>query len=60
MAGVFSVWSRRELVTAVVNDRDSGTQRPLDSIRAARSIAAGEAAASQRPPSDAKDFCGAK
>ncbi len=60
MAGVLSVWSRRELVTAALKDKNSGTQRSPASIRAARSIAAGEAAASQSPPSEANDFCGAK
>ena len=44
MAGVFSVWSSRELVTAVVNDKDSGTQRPLDTIRAFRLASGAETA----------------
>ena len=48
------------LSTAVVSDRNSGTQRPEPSIRAARSTAAGERTASHRPPSAAKAFCGAK
>ena len=59
IAGVLSVWSARELCTAVVSERNSGTQR-LASTRAARSTAAGDSTASHRPPSEANDFCGAK
>ena len=59
-AGVFSVWSSRELSTAFLRLRNSGMYRPLAAIRSMRSIAAGENSASQRPPSEAKFFCGAK
>ena len=60
MAGVFRVWSSRELVSAVVRLRLSGIQRPAAAIRSARSTAAGESSASQRPPSEPRLFCGAK
>jgi hypothetical protein len=50
----------RELSSAVVSDRNSGTHRPLAPISAIRSSAAGLISASHRPPSAAKDFCGAK
>jgi len=59
-AGVLYVWSLSELSSAVVSDRNSGTQRPFAPISATRSSATGLISASQRPPSAAKDFCGAK
>jgi len=40
--------------------RNAGIQRPLALISAARSIAFGDMSAIQRPPSEAKHFCGAK
>lgn len=60
IAGVFSVWWARELVSAVASERNSGIQRPLWWICSMRSTAAGESSANHSPPSDAKDFCGAK
>ena len=45
---------------AVGSEKNSGTCRPLAWIRSARSIAAGENTPIHRPPSEAKDFCGAK
>ncbi len=58
--GVLYVWSLSELSSAVVSDRNSGTQRPLAPSSATRSSATGLISASQSPPSEAKDFCGAK
>src|SRR6478609_156199 len=60
MAGVLYVWSFEELSIAVGRSKNGGTYRPEPAISAARSSAAGEKVASQRPPSEAKDFCGAK
>ena len=60
IAGVLSVWSSRELASAVAKDRNRGTHRPSASSASARAIAAGDASANHRPPSDANDFCGAK
>jgi hypothetical protein len=48
------------LEIAVGRLKKSGTQRPEASISSTRARAAGENAASQRPPSEAKDFWGAK
>ena len=61
-AGVLYVWFRRELVTAVVSDSDSGIHRSPGAAASssARANAAGLSAATQRPPSDPNDFCGAK
>ena len=44
----------------MVRSKNAGIQRPPALIFSARAIAAGLMSASQRPPSDAKDFCGAK
>ena len=59
-AGVLYVWFLRELSIAVGSEKNSGMCRPDAWIRSARSRAAGENAAIHRPPSEAKDFCGAK
>ena len=59
-AGVLYVWSRREFSSAIGRLSDGGTQRSVAPRRSMRSIAAGEHSASQRPPSPAKHFCGAK
>lgn len=59
-AGVLYVWFLRELSIAVGREKNSGTWRPLAWIRSARSIAAGENTPIHRPPSEAKDFWGAK
>ena len=59
-AGVLYVWFRRELSIAVGRLKKSGTQRPEAVTSSTRARAAGENSASQRPPSEAKDFCGAK
>ena len=59
-AGVLYVWSLRELSIAVVRSRKSGIQRPDAAICSTRASAAGESTASHSPPSEAKDFCGAK
>ena len=47
---------------AVVSDSDSGIHRPsgVADSSSARASAAGLSAATQRPPSDPNDFCGAK
>jgi len=45
---------------AVFRSRKSGIQRPADLIRSARSNAAGDIKAIHNPPSDPKDFWGAK
>ncbi len=58
--GVLYVWSFDELSMAVGRSKNGGMYRPEAAISAARSRAAGEKDASQRPPSEAKDFCGAK
>jgi hypothetical protein len=50
----------RELSIAVARSKKSGIQRPLPAISSTRARAAGERIASQSPPSEAKDFCGAK
>ncbi|CAM5503980.1 hypothetical protein SMICM304S_12167 [Streptomyces microflavus] len=59
-AGVLYVWFFRELSIAVGSEKNSGMCRPEAWIRAARSRAAGENTPIHRPPSEAKDFCGAK
>ena len=59
-AGVLYVWSRRELSIAICRSLNAGTHRPVACTCATRSIAAGDISASHRPPSLAKDFCGAK
>ncbi|GAA2408464.1 hypothetical protein GCM10010255_50310 [Streptomyces coeruleofuscus] len=59
-AGVLYVWFLRELSIAVGSEKNSGTCRPEAWTRSARSIAAGEKTPIHRPPSEAKDFCGAK
>jgi hypothetical protein len=59
-AGVLYVWFLRELSIAVGSEKNSGTWRPDAWTRSARSIAAGEKTPIHRPPSAAKDFCGAK
>src|SRR5690242_10583448 len=59
-AGVLYVWFLRELSIAVGRLKNSGTWRPDAWTRSARSIAAGEKTPIHRPPSEAKDFCGAK
>src|SRR5829696_1835778 len=59
-AGVLYVWSRRELSRAVLRSSDVGIHRSLAAIRSIRSIARGEHTASQRPPSLARHFWGAK
>jgi hypothetical protein len=48
------------LSSAILMSSDAGTKRPLAAISAMRVSAAGEHAASHRPPSLAKFFCGAK
>ena len=48
------------LLIAVGRLKKSGTQRPDAVISSTRARAAGENRASQRPPSEANDFCGAK
>src|SRR3954447_3827896 len=58
-AGVLYVWSRRLLSNAMPRSYDAGTQRSARTWPM-RSIAAGDIKASQRPPSEAKHFCGAK
>jgi hypothetical protein len=50
----------RELSSAVARERNSGIQRSEAASSSTRSIAAGLRSASQRPPSEAKHFCGAK
>ncbi|GMA95912.1 hypothetical protein GCM10025881_27360 [Pseudolysinimonas kribbensis] len=60
IAGVLSVWFRRELSRAFLRLRNSGIQRPDAAIRSIRSTAAGETRANHSPPSLAKFFCGAK
>jgi hypothetical protein len=60
IAGVFKVWFNLELSIAVFSDKNSGMYRSLLAIRSALSIAAGDIRANQRPPSEAKFFCGAK
>ena len=45
---------------AVGRSRNAGTHRSVAAISAARSRAAGDITAIQRPPSEAKFFCGAK
>src|SRR4029077_19117348 len=60
-AGVLYVWSLREFSSAVASERKAGCQRPsAPSSCSIRSIAAGLRIASQRPPSEANAFCGAK
>ena len=59
-AGVLYVWSLRELSSAIPRSKNAGTQRSLAAMRSMRSIARGEQAASQSPPSEARHFCGAK
>ncbi|KIX78813.1 hypothetical protein SF12_07295 [Streptomyces sp. MBRL 601] len=59
-AGVLYVWFFRELSIAVGSEKNSGTWRPEAWTRRARSRAAGEKTPIHRPPSEAKDFCGAK
>ena len=59
MAGVLRVWFCREFVTATERSREAGIQRPAARLNA-RSIAAGESSANQRPPSEPRLFCGAK
>jgi hypothetical protein len=49
-----------ELSIAVGRSKNAGTQRSESAIAAARSSAAGDRRATQRPPSEAKHFCGAK
>src|SRR4051812_20044569 len=58
--GVLYVWFFSELSIAVGSEKNSGTWRPDPWIRAARSSAAGEKTPIHSPPSEAKDFCGAK
>jgi hypothetical protein len=60
MAGVLSVWSCRELASAVLRLRNSGIHRSVAATCSMRSIAAGLSSASHSPPSEAKLFCGAK
>ena len=57
--GVFSVWFAREFFAARDRSRMAGTGRCAAS-RPALARAAGEAAASQSPPSAPKHFCGEK
>ena len=45
---------------AVGRLKKSGTHRPEAVISSTRARAAGEKTPTQRPPSEAKDFCGAK
>ena len=45
---------------AIFKSKNAGTYRSLTESRSTRSSAAGDIAASQRPPSDPKHFCGAK
>ena len=45
---------------AVGRSKNAGIHRSPAAIEAARSSAAGDISAIQRPPSEAKDFCGAK
>src|ERR1041384_2689151 len=59
-AGVLYVWFLRELSIAVGSEKNSGMWRPLAWTRSARSTAAGGNTPIHRPPSEAKDFCGAK
>jgi hypothetical protein len=49
-----------ELSTAIDRSRKPGTQRPDALISATRARASPDMRATQRPPSAAKDFCGAK
>jgi len=60
IAGVFRVWFARELASATDRERNSGIQRPDAAISSMRATAAGETSANQSPPSDPKDFWGAK
>jgi hypothetical protein len=50
----------RELSIAVGRLKKSGTQRPEAVISSTRASAAGEKMPTQRPPSEAKHFWGAK
>ena len=45
---------------AIPRSKNAGTQRLSALIFSARAIAAGLITAIQSPPSEAKDFCGAK
>lgn len=58
--GVLTVWALRDCLIASVSEKNDGMCRPLAAISSARAIAVGESSASQRPPSEANDFCGAK
>ncbi len=59
-AGVLYVWSLRLFSSAMPRSSEAGTQRSDAAIRSMRSMAAGDTAASHRPPSLARHFCGAK
>ena len=59
-AGVLYVWLARLLSSAIPRSIDAGIQRSPPAMRSMRSTAAGEQAAIQSPPSEAKHFWGAK
>ena len=59
-AGVLYVCSSLEFSMAIPRSKNAGTNLPLALIFSARAIAAGLKIAIHRPPSEAKDFCGAK